>query len=210
MGEPSPLSTAPSPLRVGAVVFDDFELLDLFGPLEMFGLLEKEAAVTLLAREKGPVKSSAGVRVVADEPLADVAGFDLLLLPGGLGTRLLARDAAFLREIRRLADSSGHVASVCTGSLLFAAAGLLDGRRATTNKRVFPVISSAFPKVLWQGRARWVVDGKFVTASGISAGTDMALALISGRFGRERALEIAKRAEYRWSENPADDPFAVE
>ncbi len=120
------------------------------------------------------------------------------------------RDAAFLRELRRVAEGSTLVASVCTGSLLLAASGLLDGVPATTNKRVFATIRAAFPKADWRPRARWVESGKFVTASGISAGTDMALALIAKLYGRDRALEIAKRAEYRWSEDPSDDPFAAE
>jgi transcriptional regulator GlxA family with amidase domain len=197
-------------LSIGALVFEGYELLDLYGPLEMFSLLEGAATIEVVAREAGPVASSGGVRALATAALRERSGYDLLLVPGGSGTRSLSRDAAFLGELRRVAEGSSLVASVCTGSLLLAACGLLNGVPATTNKRVFATIRAAFPKVLWQGRARWVDSGKFVTASGISAGTDMALALVARLYGEARAEEIAKRAEYRWSNNPEDDPFAAE
>jgi transcriptional regulator GlxA family with amidase domain len=197
-------------LLIGALVFEGYELLDLYGPLEMFSLLEGAATIELVAREAGPVAASGGAQALATAALRERSGYDLLLVPGGLGTRPLVRDAAILRELRRVAEGSTLVASVCTGSLLLAACGLLDGVPATTNKRVFATIRAAFPKVDWRPRARWVESGKIVTASGISAGTDMALALIAKLYGRDRALEIAKRAEYRWSEDPSDDPFAAE
>lgn len=94
------------------------------------------------------------------------------------------------------------VMTVCTGSALAAAAGLLDGLRATGNKRAFDWAMSMGEKVLWQRDARWTRDGKFYTAAGVSAGIDMALGFVADHFGRERALSIAEGMEYCWNEKP--------
>ena len=91
---------------------------------------------------------------------------------------------------------------------LLAKAGILDGRRATTNKVAFAWVASQSSRVDWQKTARWVVDGKFMTSSGVSAGTDMALGLVEKLYGRAMADSVARAAEYRWNNDPADDPFA--
>jgi transcriptional regulator GlxA family with amidase domain len=100
------------------------------------------------------------------------------------------------------------VASVCTGSLLLAKAGLLEGRRATTNKRAFKLVAGLAPEVSWVAEARWVEDGPFFTSSGVSAGMDMALGLIAHLLGREASIAAANRAEYVWHEDKRWDPFA--
>jgi len=115
----------------------------------------------------------------------------------------------FLAELTRLADASRIVATVCTGSFLLARTGLLDGRKATSNKRVFSQLTPYSPKVDWIAKARWVEDGKYFTSSGISAGMDMALAVISKLCGRETSLQIARQAEYQWHEVSSWDPFAA-
>ncbi len=97
--------------------------------------------------------------------------------------------------------------SVCTGAALFAKAGLLDGRRATTNKQFFDFSCAHGPNVTWLPSARWVEDGKFVTASGVSAGTDAALAVIARLHGRPVAQQIADLTEYEWQSDPGRDPF---
>ena len=198
-----------SPIQAGAVLFEGFELLDFYGPLEMLGLLENEAKITLVAEKAGPVKSAAGPSGVADATLTGSNGFDVLLIPGGIGTRTQMANAPFLTELKRLAEASRIVATVCTGSLLLARTGLLDGRKATTNKRVFQLVKTNAPKVNWIAKARWVEDGKFFTSSGVSAGMDMALAVIAKLCGREKSLEIAKRAEYEWHEDSFWDQFAA-
>ena len=198
-----------SPIQVGAVLFEGFELLDLYGPLEMFGLLESEARITMMAEKAGPVKSAAGPSGMADATLAGSSGFDVLLIPGGIGTRTQMTNAPFLAELKRLAETSRLVATVCTGSFLLARTGLIDGRKATSNKRAFQLVKTNAPKVNWIARARWVEDGKYFTSSGVSAGMDMALAAIAKLRGREKSLEIASRAEYDWHEDSSWDPFAT-
>jgi putative intracellular protease/amidase len=204
---PPPESTAAS-LRIVGLVYEGFELLDFFGPLEMFGLLGADARITVIADKAGSVRSSGGPSAVADVAMAEAPACDVLLIPGGIGNRRLLTEPAYLAEIRRLSEAAPLVFTVCTGSLLLAKTGLLDGRRATTNKRVFSQAAGYAPSVNWIARARWVEDGKYVTSSGISAGIDASLAVIAKLRNRETTLEIAKRAEYTWQEDADCDPFA--
>ncbi len=198
-----------SPIQVGAVLFEGFELLDFYGPLEMFGLLENGTKITIVAETAGPVRSSVGPCGMADITMAGAGGFDVLLIPGGIGTRKGIANPPFLAELKRLAEASRIVATVCTGSLLLAKTGLIDGCKATTNKRAFQVVKTYAPKVDWIAQARWVEDGKYFTSSGVSAGMDMTLAVIAGLCGRATSLQVASRAEYEWHEDSSWDPFAV-
>jgi transcriptional regulator GlxA family with amidase domain len=111
---------------------------------------------------------------------------------------------AFLRERSSAAEIT---MSVCTGSAILAKSGLLDGRRATSNKQFFDFARVQSDKVEWLTEARWVEDGPFATSSGVSAGTDMALGIIARLFGKERAEEIANITEYEWQSDPTKDPF---
>jgi transcriptional regulator GlxA family with amidase domain len=198
-----------SPIHVGAVLFEGFELLDFYGPLEMFGLLEGGAKITIVAEKAGPVRSSAGPCGIAEATMASSDGFEVLLIPGGIGTRKELTNEQFLVELKRLAEASRIVATVCTGSLLLATTGLIDGCKATSNKRVFQLVRTAAPKVNWTAKARWVEDGKYFTSSGVSAGMDMTLAVIAKLRGRETSLQIARRAEYEWHQDSSWDPFAA-
>jgi transcriptional regulator GlxA family with amidase domain len=110
--------------------------------------------------------------------------------------------------IRKRAAEAEIVTSVCTGAALLARAGLLDGRRATSNKFAFKWVSEQGPAVEWIEQARWVEDGKFATSSGVSAGIDMTLAVIARIAGAEAAEWIAIRMEYDWHRDPSWDPFA--
>jgi len=175
----------------------------------MFALLEGGARIAVVAEKTGPIRSSAGPSGMAETTLAGSGGFDVLLIPGGIGTRKEIANPQFLAELKRLAEASRMVATVCTGSLLLARTGLLDGRKATSNKRAFQQVKTYAPKVEWIAKARWVEDGKYFTSSGISAGMDMALALIARLCGRETSLRIASRAEYDWHEDSSWDPFAA-
>jgi transcriptional regulator GlxA family with amidase domain len=197
-----------STIQVGAVLFEDFEMLDFFGPLELFGLLEHQATITVVGEQKGPVKSSGGPRGVVEATMAESGGFDVLLIPGGIGTRKGIANPPFIAELKRLAEASLLVATVCTGSLLLAKTGLLDGRQATSNKRVFQLVASYAPTVNWIAKARWIEDGKFFTSSGVSAGMDMALAVIAKLCGRPTSVMVASKAEYEWHEDSSWDPFA--
>jgi transcriptional regulator GlxA family with amidase domain len=196
------------PRTVGAILFGGFELLDVFGPLEAFGMASDRFKLTMAAEKAGPVASAQGPRAVAEHSLADCPHLDLILVPGGIGTREGVNNAGFLKSIRELSDQAEITTSVCTGSALLARAGLLDGRSATSNKWAFQWVVTQGPKVNWVKSARWVEDGKFATSSGVSAGIDMALAMVAKLSSRTDAEKAAIRMEYEWHSDPAHDPFA--
>jgi putative intracellular protease/amidase len=203
------------PFAIGAILYPGFEMLDLFGPLEMFSLLGSGVVqIHMVAEGAGPVAAAMGVEVgagpkaVADYAFHDAPLLDMLLLPGGFGTMPALENAALLEFLRVRAEQAQVVASVCTGSAILAKAGLLDGHRATSNKQFFQLAVSQSDRVDWVERARWVEDGKFVTSSGVSAGMDMTLAIIERLFGSEAAETVTAAAEYTRHTNADEDPFA--
>lgn len=146
--------------------------------------------------------------MVAEQTLAAAPPLDILLVPGGMGTRTEVDNDELIAFLRERGASTPVVASVCTGAGLLARAGLLNGLQATTNKAAFAWPVSQGPEVRWVKQARWVHDGRFWTSSGVAAGIDMALALIADRFGLEVAERIAKQSEYEWHRDAQVDPFA--
>lgn len=193
--------------KLGVILYGDFELLDVFGPVEMFGNVGPELEVLMVAEQAGRVKSAQGPSVLADVGFDDCPPLDLILVPGGVGTFPELSNERTLDFLRRQSSSAEITSSVCSGSALLAKAGLLDGRRATSNKQFFSMIAAQGEKVEWVKEARWVDDGEFVTSSGVSAGMDMALALIERLYGSERAEAIANLTEYEWHRDPDIDPF---
>jgi transcriptional regulator GlxA family with amidase domain len=196
------------PRRLGVVLYPEFELLDVFGPLEMFGMLIGLVEIVVVAQERGPVASAQGPEVLARHDFTDCPRLDLMLVPGGFGTRVQVENAALLDFLRQRAAAAEVSMSVCTGSALFARAGLLDGKRATSNKMFFHWVAEQGPQVQWVKAARWVEDGSVATSSGVSAGIDMALAVVARLYGEETASNLALTAEYDWHRDPAWDPFA--
>lgn len=170
---------------LGAVLYERFELLDLYGPLEMFGNVGPRLRILMVAEKPGPVPSSQGPRTVADFGFAECPPLDLILLPGGIGTVQQLENRALITFLRERASSAELTMSVCSGSAILAKAGLLDGRRATSNKQFFDLARSQSDRVKWVAEARWVEDGPFATSSGVSAGIDMALGVIARLYGRE-------------------------
>jgi transcriptional regulator GlxA family with amidase domain len=198
----------PKPRTLGAILYPQFELLDLYGPLEMFGSLGSALRIVTIAEQAGPVPSTPGPCTVAEHSFASAPPLDLLLVPGGVGTFPQLKSSALLDFLRERAPRCEVAMSVCTGAALYAAAGLLDGRRATTNKQFFSITTASGPHTQWVREARWVEDGRFVTSSGVSAGTDMALAVIARLWGAAVAQQVADLTEYEWQRDAARDPFA--
>ncbi|HYD48411.1 MAG TPA: DJ-1/PfpI family protein [Terriglobales bacterium] len=194
--------------RLGVILFPGFELLDVFGPAEMFGNLTGAIEVVLVAQQAGPVASAQGPEVLAKYGFSDCPHLDLMLVPGGIGTRAEIDNPEMLRFIRQRTEAAEVAMTVCTGTALFAKAGVLDGRRATTNKMVFHWVAEQGPKVEWIKAARWVEDGKFVTSSGVTAGMDMALAVIAKLQGEQVSETLAIGTEYDWHRDASWDPFA--
>lgn len=197
------------PIPVNAIVFDDFETLDIMGPVELFGLLQTHYQVQFYSLNGGLISNKHGVTIQTQPFQAmGINSQSILVVPGGIVTFELIKNQAFLDELKTLASQSGFVLSICTGSSLLAATGILDGIKATSNKMAFELVKKLNDKVLWQAQARWVVDGKFYTSSGVSAGMDMTLAFIHETQGEKVAQLCAEEAEYIWNNDPNVDPFS--
>ncbi|MDR3349473.1 MAG: DJ-1/PfpI family protein [Acidaminococcales bacterium] len=190
------------------VLFEQFETLDAFGPAEIIGKLPEMYNLGYFSPKGGAVTSSQNLKALT-RPLKEINGGGILLIPGGMGTRNLVRDEAFIEALSCLARAAEYVLTVCTGSALLAKTGLLDGKKATSNKKAFDWVCAQNARVNWQRRARWTVDGRIYTASGISAGMDMALGFIAQMHGGELAGDIAGRIEYVWNADKENDPFAL-
>ena len=204
-----PAKPAEKKLRtLGIVLYPRFELLDAYGPAEIFGNLAGRIKVVTVAQKAGPVASTQGPQGVADFSFDDCPPLDLILVPGGFGTLAELKNEALLSWLRTRAQSAELVMSVCSGSSILAQAGLLDGRRATSNKQYFSFATDRAPKVEWVKEARWVDDGNIVTSSGVSAGIDMSLHVVQRLFGNETAERIANATEYQWHRDADSDPFA--
>jgi transcriptional regulator GlxA family with amidase domain len=201
------MTATPLPLTLGAILYEGFELLDLFGPLEMFGNLRPRVKIAMVAQNAGPVASFQGPKILAESGFEDCPDLDLILLPGGVGAFREMNNSDMINFLKARVPHSKRTMTVCSGSWVLAKTGLLDGRKATSNKIFFDIAQSQSGKVLWVEKARWVEDGPFVTSSGVSAGTDMALAVIATLFGEQSAQQVAIATEYQWHREATTDPF---
>ncbi|KAJ5390530.1 uncharacterized protein N7496_001598 [Penicillium cataractarum] len=232
--------------RILALVYHDFEALDLFGPLGTivprsdYYTLELVNVHTMAAPQglECSIKNSIGImpNMSIADALKDTEPFDTLFIPGGLSMIHLLSDPMLLKKIGQLVDRARLVFTVCTGSLILAATGRLNGREATCNKRIFDEMTPKYPDVKWKRQGRWVDDGKFLTSSGITAGIDAGFAFLAKtyvapesrsrevqppsengdevvlpNFDKEKAQEharsVAWELEYRWNDDSTDDPF---
>jgi transcriptional regulator GlxA family with amidase domain len=176
--------------------------LDVTGPYEVFAGANKYLSargkpsaykLVLAAKGRRTIATESGLRLLADIDLAAVHGpLDTLIAPGGDGSRHAEQDVALLKSLRRLAKTSRRVAGVCTGAFLLAAAGLLDGRRATTHWSACKELARRYPRVSVDSDPIYVRDGRIYTSAGVTAGIDLSLALVEADLGREIALTIAR------------------
>ena len=193
---------------LAALVFPGFETLDYFGPIEMLGSPAQAIDIVTVGQSPHPVPSVHGQSVVVDKTIDEKSDYDLLLIPGGDTALDAAKDEALVKWIRDVSANAERVMAVCTGTVLLGMTGLLDGRRATTNKLDFEDTVPLAPNVDWVREARWVKDGKFYTSSGVSAGMDMSLAVVADLYGTQAAEKVAVGTEYLWQKDSTQDPFA--
>ena len=193
--------------KVAVLLFDNFETLDVFGPVEIFGILKEQYAIFFYSQNGGLVKNGHGVTVLSEKLESIKNGVDVFLIPGGWGTRPEVNNIVLIDLIKQISIASKYVLTVCTGTALLARTGLLDGRKATSNKRAFDWVMTQGAHVNWIKKARWVVDGQFYTSSGVSAGMDMVLGFIEDLHGKSIALDIANKIEYNWNQNKEEDNF---
>jgi len=200
--------TSPNKRNVGIFIFDEVEVLDFAGPYEVFsrtrltpGIESRRSddtapfRVFTAALDRSLVTATGGLRVVPDYDINDSPAIDLLVVPGGFGTRLLLDNERALKWIIDTAGKSERFASVCTGALLLARAGLLKNRRATTHWGALDLLAAQDTTISVEREAR-VVDDHAVTSAGVSAGIDMALWFVEKFCGREVADETARYIEY--------------
>lgn len=207
------------PTKFGVLLFSGFQLLDVCGPLDILNMLAQTHPLTLsiLAPTLSPVTTAfpSSKNPAFSESLVPThtfaapppEGLDVLLVPGGFGTRSDDAIAPALAFIKEVFPSLKYLITVCTGSALVAKTGILDGRRATTNKRGWAWATAQGPRVRWVPKARWVVDGNVWTSSGISAGMDATYAFVAQVFGEEVARGLADASEYERHTDSEWDPF---
>ncbi|MEP2829792.1 DJ-1/PfpI family protein [Parvibaculum sp.] len=194
---------ASAPRRVMMLVYDAAQVLDIAGPVQLLSSAINPATgapayeVELVSEERGPVSTTCGLvfrveRSIADVAPAEFASLDTFMVTGGEGSRAAMENEHLLAFVRNAAFSARRVVSICTGSVVLAAAGLLDRRRATTHWAYAPIMRKRFPKVVVEEDAIYVRDGKIWTSAGVTAGMDLALALIEEDLGREIALTLAR------------------
>ncbi|KAF9164057.1 hypothetical protein BGX21_002693 [Mortierella sp. AD011] len=197
-------------LILGALVYDGMDLLDLMGPMRIFGekLNTLDIQIIFIGTSMKPARSSQQVEVTPHYTLENAPKLDFFFTPGGIGSKTICNNEEAMKLITERIKESTWCMSVCTGAGILAKSGLIDGYRATTNKSVFLFAANEGPNVEWVKRARWVQDGKFVSSSGVSAGIDAALFIVSELKGREVAEAVSTEIEYTWHRVAEEDPFA--
>ncbi len=186
-------------MRIAVYVFDGAEELDWAGPWEVLSYWaqdDDDVEVVTVSRTAGEVHCAKGLRVLADHTWEDVGDIDVLVYPGGRGTRGHLGDEQVRAWVRGIADSGALMTSVCTGSLVYADAGLLDGRPATTHWRSIDLLPTLGDGIDVRADDRFVDDGDVVTSAGVSAGIDMALHLVARLAGVERARTVRRGIQY--------------
>lgn len=200
--------------QVAVLLFDDVEVLDFAGPFEVFGVTGKSDGsdsfnVFTVAADRQPIQARNGLSINPAYGFDDCPTSQVLVVPGGFGTRREKNNAAMLDFVKRQADSADHVLSVCTGALLLAKAGLLDGMSATTHHGALAELRADAPSTTVLDQARVVDNGKIILSAGISAGIDAALYTVAELHGQELAIETATYMEYDWRHRVADGSAIV-
>jgi len=198
-----------NPLIVGIVIFDDVEILDVAGPFEVFAVtrLNEEQRVKqsspfkvyLIAEKNKQITAIGGLRLTPDVTISECPELDLLIVPGGWGTRKESKNKILLNWISNQFNTITNdrlIASVCTGSSILGKAGLLDGRDATTHWRAFDFLRESAPKARILKNVRFTLTEPIFTSAGVSAGIDLALRIVSHFFGTEIGQTTARQMEY--------------
>jgi transcriptional regulator GlxA family with amidase domain len=198
------------PLNVAILIFDEVEVLDFCGPFEVFSVTRrlgtasqdetnKPFAVFTVAQKSGMVRARGGLLVQPHFTLENHPPVDVLVVPGGWGTRREVDNPVILDWLAKVTGETQLNTSVCTGAFLLAKIGLLDEKAATTHWASLDRLAQTFPRVQVIRNTRWVDQGKIVTSAGISAGIDMSLHLVEKLMGQEVAEQTAKQMEYIWN-----------
>ncbi|AXA33856.1 DJ-1/PfpI family protein [Francisella adeliensis] len=194
-------------LEIVTVLYNEFETLDVFGPIEILGSFKDIFKPDYYSLDGGVVTSSQGVKIDTQKLSGVTSNGYILFIPGGIGSRELVYNKKLIDALSKLATKAKYIFTVCTGSSLFSQTGLLDDKNATSNKKVMSWTKSIAPNVNWVDKARWVKDDNIYTSSGVSAGIDMSLGFIADTLGYDIAKQKSIEIEYSWLEDPSIDPF---
>lgn len=219
-----------SPIKVAIVYYKHFAPLDVFGPIEAmncsFGLQTDGVSpdktsplfeILSVGQKIENIQSGMGrpgPQILCENDFSTLPQVDMVLIPGGIGSRDMVKQALFIDQLKTLVNKTPIVLSVCTGAGLLAKTGYLDGKKATSNKIAWPWVIGQNAEVDWQCLPRWIgqIDQKaqrgYMTSAGVSAGIDMMLAVINQLFGAEVVLNTQNMMEYSWQNMPENDPFA--
>ncbi|CAI6341134.1 unnamed protein product [Periconia digitata] len=216
------MSAQQPPKHIGVILFPGFQLLDLCGPLDVLNILATERTLTLsiLAATLDPVSTQHALQESKQsdfgEKLVPTHTFDtapddieVLILPGGYGSRSEEKIEGAVEFLKGYYPKLKYMITVCTGSAILAKTGVLNDRRATSNKKAFTWVKEQNTAVKWVAKARWVVDGNIWTSSGISAGIDLIYSWIGEVYGKELADLLADQSEYERNTDAGDDRFAA-
>jgi transcriptional regulator GlxA family with amidase domain len=189
------------PRKVAILIFEEVEVLDFSGPFEVFAVARDEQGAPLfevynVAETMAPVLARNGFSVNPHYTIDDCPAPDLLVIPGGRGTRTAMHNARLTAWIQQHSATAEHVLSVCTGALMLGTAGLLEGLAATTYHTAFDELAQVAPNTELRPGKRWVDNGKVITSAGVSAGIDMSLYVVGKLFGFDQAERTAKYMEY--------------
>lgn len=205
------MESKPIKKKVGMLLYPNIELLDFCGPYEVFSVVRVDEdkrmqepspfEIYLIAENEGLIKTRAGLQVVAEYSLDNHPPFDILVVPGGWGTRKEINNGKIINWIKKVSQNMGLTTAVCTGSMLLGKAGLLRGKHATTHWRSLPWMKEEFPDTIVEDAYHIVEDGNVITSAGISAGIDMALQVVQKYYGEDVARNTARYMEYYYSTN---------
>jgi transcriptional regulator GlxA family with amidase domain len=203
------MESNPTRKKVGMLIFPNIELLDFCGPYEVFSTFHFDEnkktlepspfEIYLIAENGGMIKTRAGVQVAAEYTLDNHPPFDILVVPGGWGTRAEINNEKIINWIKKVAQNVELITAVCTGSMLLGKAGLLKGKHATTHWNSLPWMKEELPDTLVEDAYHIVEDGNVITSAGISAGIDMALKVVQKYYGDDVARSTARYMEYYYS-----------
>ncbi|KAF2795176.1 ThiJ/PfpI family protein [Melanomma pulvis-pyrius CBS 109.77] len=209
------------PKNIGVILFPGFQLLDICGPLDVLNLLAYSHTLNLsiIAASLSPVSTSHAQSVAANSNFSQSIvpthtfatapdDLEVLIIPGGFGSRKEENIEGVVEFVRGYYPKLKWCLTVCTGSAILAKSGVLDGRRATSNKKAFAWVKEQNVDVEWVPKARWVVDGNIWTSSGISAGIDLIFAWVGEVFGEDVATFVADSSEYERNTDSGADRFA--
>jgi transcriptional regulator GlxA family with amidase domain len=185
-------------MQVGIVIYPDAEELDWAGPYEVFAMaaMGKDLSVVTIAEKEGPVRCAKGLRVLPDHTFATAPPLDLVLVPGGQGSRVEMDNPVMIDWLKKASEPCRWVTSVCTGSILLCRAGLANDCKVTTHWGYIEQLRELAPNVTVQENVRYVRDGRIVTSAGVSAGIDMSLWLVGQILGAEHAKSTQRMMEY--------------